>query len=320
MKGLSLLLVLFLLLWSGCAAPGGQSAPPDPSEAPSASVRAAPSGGDGSLTYSNLDSDTARWEVGEALAAAGVPQGEIDTFFTWVTDYNGCMGSALSLAGEFTTVEGTTVDYGDYPVMSRQWYKAGGRDYRDVLCRIAAWQLSRHRVAVERVISREQYDCWDPEASWLYSDGDILFGREAVEGEHKAYRPYPLLSWDEEEIGRYFTLFAPIASEGEPEMLRAVQDAWRERGVSFGDGACSLVTLWTRSGGTICVAHAAVLLEVEGGYLLVEKTNPESPYAATRFSSTQGVRDYLLDMMALDYARYGLEMGECLVLRDGEVL
>lgn len=276
------------------------------------------------FTYTNLDSESSVREVRDILAKAGIPESHIDTVLSWVADYNDCMREcpAFSLTGDFTTVEGTTVDYGDYPPMSTEWYKRNGRNYHDILCRIAAYELSQDNISVGEALAEEDFDCHDENTSWLYTDGSILFGREAVGGE-KAYAPFPLIHWSQETTADYFTLFHPVpVPEGctDQEMYQAVLDAWKQRGISFQENACSLITFWTQSGDRICVSHAAVLIETEDSYLLFEKTNPESPYAATKFSSTQEVKQYLYDMMDLDYKRYDLQIGTYVILQNDRLL
>lgn len=65
-------------------------------------------------------------------------------------------------------------------------------------------------------------DCWDENTAWLYTDGDILFGREDVEG------------------GEHIT-----EQCSEQEMLQAIQEKWNEQKISFKDSAFSLITFWT---------------------------------------------------------------------------
>lgn len=276
------------------------------------------------LTYSNLDSESSVHEVRDILTNAGIQTKYVDTVLDWVTDYNNCMRecSSFSLVGDFTTIDGTTVDYGDYPSMSTEWYKRNHRNYHDVLCRIVAFELVQDNISIGEVIPKENFDCWDENSAWLFTDGDILYGREAVEGEHKEYVPFPLITWDEDIIANYFTLFNPIhISEGcsEQEMFQAIQAKWIEQEISFTENDISLITFWTQSGDRICASHAAVLVERDNGYLLFEKTNPESPYAATIFSSTDEVKQYLYEMVNLDYVRYDSQIGTYIILQNDKI-
>lgn len=277
------------------------------------------------LTYTNLDSESSVSEVRDILTKADIRTEYVDAVLDWVSDYNDCMRgcSSFSLAGDFVTIDGTTVDYGEYYPMSVEWYKNNKRNYHDLLCRIIAYELNQDNISIDKVISKESFDCWDTNTAWLYTDGDILFGREAEEGEHKEYIPFPLIDWSEETIANYFTLFDPIKVEGEcneREMLRAIQEQWSERGISFKENAFSLITFWTQSGDRICASHAAALIETDNGYLLFEKTNPESPYAATKFSSVDEAKQYLYNMMDLDYSRYDAQVGTYVILKNDKLL
>ena len=304
-------LALALLACPGCGA----------SERP-----AGKTGGGASFVYSNLDSEAARDEVRDCLTGAGVREESVDAVLGWAADYNDCMREceAFSLAGDFAPMKGTTVDYGEYYPMMTEWYRKRQREYADILCRVAAFALTRDIISVEKALEKEEFDCWDEEKSWLFSDGDIFFGREAVEGEHGAFPPSPLVAgWDEDTAAAYFTLFDPLPAEreySEAEMVQAIQDRWKERGISFREGSYSLVTFWRQNGGRMAVSHAAVLAEAGEGYLLFEKTNPLSPYAATKFSSADEVKRYLYDMMALDCARYDSQVGPCVILQNNRLL
>ncbi len=103
-------------------------------------------------------------------------------------------------------------------------------------------------------------------------------------------------------------------------MLQAIQEKWNEQEISFKDSAFSFITFWTQSGDRICASHAATLIETENGYLLFEKTNPESPYSAAKFSSTDEVKQYLYNMMNLDYSKYNEQIGTYIILQNDKLL
>ncbi len=277
------------------------------------------------LTYSNLDSELSMNEVRDILLKSGIPTNHVDTVLNWVTDYNNSMREcpSFSLVGDFVTIDEMAVDYGEYYDMSTEWYKRNRRNYHDVVCRIAAYELNQDNISIGNVLKKENFDCWDENTAWLYTDGDILFGREAVEGEHKAYVPFPLIDWSQDIQAAYFTLFNPVHITeqcSEQEMLQAIQEKWNEQEISFKDSAFSFITFWTQSGDRICASHAATLIETENGYLLFEKTNPESPYSAAKFSSTDEVKQYLYNMMNLDYSKYNEQIGTYIILQNDKLL
>lgn len=63
-----------------------------------------------------------------------------------------------------------------------------------------------------------------------------------------------------------------------------------------------------------------MLVEDAAGYLLFEKTNPQSPYQATKFSSLEQVKAYMLASLALSLAEYDDVPGVCAVLRNDQLL
>lgn len=304
------------LLLTACG--GGQTASPAPSASSSpVSVAPGPSASqipDGTLVYTNLNGETAKAEVFARLTAAGVPQDDADALSAWVDDYNAVMRDcpSFTLEPEFTALQAQAVDYGSYYDMSTAWFKTGGRDDTDPLCRVAAYRLMRSFISIERTLPGGQWQCQN-ENQWLYSDWDVL-------------STYALMDLTEADQARYFTLWDPVSvSDGADEdaLYQAALAQWDERGVRFLPGQVSLVTIWRQSSGgqgPACAAHAAVLIEDGEGCLLFEKTNPEAPYQATKFSSLEQVKQYMLDSLAFDLAKDGIDPGVCAVLKNDQLL
>lgn len=266
---------------------------------------------DGELTYSNLVGREVQQEVRTALLDAGIAAGDVDQFFVWVDDFNQAMKDCPSyqLQDAFTTVTVPVVDYGEYGDMSRTWYKENQRDYGDVLCRIAAFQLVKDAVTPAAAIDRRDWACYT-EDQWLCSDWEAI-------------RTAPLVDLSEEEVETYFTLFQPIVVEEvltEADMAAAISDAWLSRGVAIAERPVSLVTVWRQWEDQVAVAHAAVLVRNGDDLLLVEKTNPQSPYQAAKFSTLEQVRQYMCASIRQEDLRYGDETGPLVVLLNRALL
>lgn len=161
------------------------------------------------LTYSNLASSAAVEEVRAALLDSGVEAARVETVMAWVAGFNDCMRGCPSfeLVGDFRQIEDGVVDYGSYYEKSTQWFKANKRDYHDVLCRIVAFELGAPNVTVAHPVPREAWPAGEFED--MGTDGFILFGG-AAGNYHGAYVSYPLLSWDDDALATYWTLFCPI--------------------------------------------------------------------------------------------------------------
>lgn len=272
----------------------------------------APALAEDAFRYTNLVGADVQAEVQEILTAASISRERLETLWRWVDDYNQAMASceSLSLAEGWTSAASPVVDYGDYYPASTAWFKTARRDYADILCRLAAFQLLRDGITAARPVPESDWACGRDQ--WLVSDAEAI-------------AQHPLVDLTEEEVETYFTLFQPVPAPDQStaaELARAVADAWKERGVAFDGGDASLITIWLQEEGkpSAAVAHAAVLVPWEDGYLLVEKTNPQMPYQATRFASVEEVGRYMRDTLLLDYARYGLTLGPTLVLRNDQAI
>lgn len=277
----------------------------------------------GELTYTNLNSESSLNEVQSALKASGIREEHVDKVVKWVRDYNACMKDceSFSLVGDFVTVDKKAVDYGDYYLISKEWFKKNKREYYDILCRIAAFELNRDNITVKNAISKDEFNCWDDEKSWLYSDGDAILGRGADEGEYGEIPPFPMLDWNDQVKREYFTLFDPVSIEencSEEEMFRAIDKKWSEYGISFNEGSYSLITFWLQVENETAASHAATLIETEYGLLLFEKTNPVEPYAATKFDNMEEVKGYLYEKMKLEYEKDGDIVPKYIILKNNK--
>lgn len=166
---------------------------------------------EGTLTYTNLNSKSSIDEVKSSLKTSEIRSEYADRVLEWVADYNNCMRNCdeFSLTGDFITVSAKAIDYGDYSKMSREWFSKNNRNYHDVLCRIVAFELNQDNIETKKMVKKYDFDCWDEDESWLYTDGDILFGRKPSD-EDSGCVSFPLLSWSDEAIAKYFTIFNPV--------------------------------------------------------------------------------------------------------------
>lgn len=262
------------------------------------------------ITYSNLNSPASQTELEQTFSNAGISENNINTVLKWIVDYNECMKQckAFSLIGDFITNNDSIVDYGDYYVMSKSWYQEQNRKYDDILCRIAAFELNNKNIKIDHCINQTEWACSEDE--WLCSDLGCINNN-------------PLIDWNDDIIGRYFTLFNPIQTNTQcngEQIYHAIKSEWSNRGISFGNEDYSLITMWTNSDDMVVVVHAATLVDTENGYLLFEKTNPQSPYSAAKFKTISDVKAYLYEMTKSDYEKYQLELGDYVILQNDTAL
>ena len=266
---------------------------------------------DGTLTYSNLAGDQSRREVEEILLAAGIPEKYVDMLFLWVNDFNQCMSKCetFHLIDGFVTEDIPVVDYGDYYPMSTAWFKTNQRKYGDVLCRIAAFLLMQDQITAKALIEEELWECWQ-DTQWLCSDNDAISNN-------------PLIDFDQKQQRLYYTVYNPVTiTPGctAEEMAACISEEWQRRGISFAEGRVSLITIWTQYEAQTAAAHAAVLVQDGDAYLLLEKTNPQSPYQATRFSTVEQVKQYMYESIHIEDVRYDMETGTYIVMENDRML
>lgn len=134
------------------------------------------------LVYTNLIGEDIQNYVKGVLISSGIPENRVEKVFEWVNDYNRCMGSCenFDLKDEFTSVTAHAVDYGDYYPMSTLWYKTNKRDYSDILCRLAAFELMGDSIDVKKPVEESRYG-FDSESGWLYSDNDAVCNNPLVD-------------------------------------------------------------------------------------------------------------------------------------------
>lgn len=104
------------------------------------------------------------------------------------------------------------------------------------------------------------------------------------------------------------------------EMFASVAEEWQKRGISFTEGQVSLITIWTQYEAQTAAAHVAALIRDGGAYLLLEKTNPQSPYQATRFSAKEQVKQYMYESIHIEDVRYETETGTYIVMENDRLL
>ncbi|MEG1019801.1 MAG: DUF4300 family protein [Oscillospiraceae bacterium] len=78
--------------------------------------------------------------------------------------------------------------------------------------------------------------------------------------------------------------------------LDAFPAAWKERGVTFGKGKASLITVVMNDSfdEVLFIGHTGVLIEMDGYLLFIEKLAPGLPYQVTKYSTRAELAKELL--------------------------
>lgn len=280
------------------------------------------SGADDKLVYSNLIDEESKVMLGSVLKKAEIDQNHIDGALSLINDYNKHMtvfneadkdymqeSDLFAFQSGFTTTEDSYINYGDYYFQMKKWYN--GRDYNDAYCRTLAFLLMQDAIQVESPLNKEHWG--------VSNEDDFLYG------DYATLTDYALVDIEEDKYPAYFTLFHPVLDVEKKEgFAKQIQHQWKKFSVSFDKGAASLITIWSviekESAVKIEHSHVGVLIEDDEGLLFIEKTNPLAPYQMTKFSSTEQLKQYLVDTSTACYEQFDLPVPEMIVLRnDNEI-
>lgn len=262
---------------------------------------------EGAPMYSNLGDEESLLAVCEAMKMAGLNEVAVNAVCDWIRDYNQIQNTnpAYSIVDGFYPMADGYVDYGDvdtYVEFNWQRWKVARLNYYDVLCRSTAFYLLCDQMSITERIPSEQ---WERDGL-LKTDFDAFYGAE--DDDHVIPNP-AVSSFTEDDIAAYATLFAPISDNGEnteQEITDSMNHAFGERGVHFPEGKAKLIMVCYPADRQLAVRHAAILMEMDSGYLLFEKYGPDYPYQATLFATVEEVSTYLKDSVVADYGRYNL--------------
>jgi len=222
------------------------------------------------LLFSNLVDENTQNLVRQALIDAGANSTKVADVFVWLNIFNGFVTSGSLLYSGFVQTDRNYVLY-DTDVT----WEENGTLYYDVNCHTVSFHLLRSLITVENPIIEE-----------VVEDGF---------GVITPFRVHSNVEWTQDERNNFVSVFDLLFdfTASETETAEAIVAAWAERGISFTESKLSLVSVWSGS----WVIHSAVLVEIDGGLLLFEKTNPLKPFQASIFNNTDEVRDYFIDQM-----------------------
>lgn len=227
------------------------------------------------LTYTNLTDDKTRQDVSAVFKKAGIKESYIDEVMDLAKDYNDIVGEQDYFHEGFVTVDGRNIDYEMSDTYSL-WME--DHDYADVNCRITAMTLFRDFLTTETKME----------------------GSTALSSDTDAIENYPLCKLAGEDLSKFYTLYNPVSvkdTTNPQDILEAVQQEWKNRGIQFKEGAASLISVvfHDEMDKTAFVGHAGVMIEDGSDVYFVEKIGPTFPVQVAKFHSRGEVKEYLLD-------------------------
>jgi outer membrane lipoprotein-sorting protein len=216
-----------------------------------------------SFEYSNMVDSNTQTFVKNLLSENGVREDNIECFFKYVNDfYNGYEGIADN---GWTTVELKDFSYSDGSAFEHWGSKE--RSPLDLNCRFAAFILARD----------------------IVSFGNNSHGEAIAKDENL------LTSFTDESTQNYFALFCDIDTNNEMNLTDNFLSVRKQYDITFNEeDTIKLLCLYTRNETSHAqVFHAAVLIEENDCYYLIEKYDPMYPYQISKFNSQDEIISYI---------------------------
>lgn len=244
MKHCALALLLAALVLSGC----GKRDEPDAPEQTAQTVE-----------YSNLNDASSRELLAKLFADAGIAPERSDKFFACLDQFNGSV-KAEWLTDGFETAAPTETKYDPYE-MQDMWMEKQG-DFPGYNCRITAFLLFGDHIAAGKDQMESNGEDWlFMDLETLKRDPDVLCGKSTAD---------------------FCALFAPVeaAESTKPSVqAEALRKGWAERGVTFSDGGCSMISVvfhdrFSDTENTLFIGHVGILLPAGTMDSILSKRSP----------------------------------------------
>ena len=197
-------------------------------------------------------------------------EASVDKFIDLVRDYNHTVGEE-NLIGDFKEDLNPSYDTGKL-IENRD---KASRKFPDTNCRINSYLLAADNMKDSKSV--------DPDDEMLFMDMEKI--KEGA-----------IFDQDKTETFKKFFGRVPTEDSKDPAVHGKVMEEYF-RDWSFPEKASllSVVINDKLDGNYLFIGHIGVLVEIDGGYLFVEKISFEEPYQAIKFKDKEGVYKYLKD-------------------------
>ena len=269
MKRCALALLLAALVLSGC----GRKDEPDTPDAPEQAAQ--------TVEYSNISDASSRELLAKLFADAGIAPERTDKFFACLDQFNASV-KAEWLTDGFEEALPTETKYDPYE-MQDMWMEKQG-DFPGYNCRITAFLLfGDHIAAGADQPETNGEDSLFMDLETLKRDPDVLCGKSTAD---------------------FCALFAPVeaAESTKPSVqAEALRKGWAERGVTFSDGGCSMISAifhdrFSETENTLFIGHVGILLPAgDDALYFVEKVAFQEPYRLVKIQNRTELSDYLME-------------------------
>lgn len=248
------------------------------------------------IVYSNLGNQQSQEEVIEILKKHGVKNEQLKIFKSWINDYNSRIKSG-ELKNKFVKLESTIPNYENLDLVLK--HDKNNEMLTEANCRLTSYLLMKNMINTNK--------------KNLKHDSFLMFDIEAIEKE-------PQFSMTKTQEENYKTLFNLVPVSGDIEShKKAIKKAWKDRNIRIRGKDISLVSVYIHSeqDNIRFIGHVGVLINTKDGLLFVEKFGSLYPFQATKFSSREELKKYLLSRPDLYGEKTELEP---LIMEDSKFL
>lgn len=227
------------------------------------------------ITYSNISNEKDLEYVSDVLNSAGISDTQINSFKNQVKTFYDTVGTKGMVEGfkPFSKIK-----YDPYELQEK-WESANS--YIGYNCRITSFTL------FNELFSGSGFN--EDELDYLIFDYQTL--------EHDKFST--------DEVNKFNTLFQSIDTEktlDEDFHKNKILENFKTYNIQFNDSKVKLVSVYIHDDSIIkenknllFIGHTGVLVELEDGYLLIEKLAFQEPYQAVKFQSLSQVKNYFLE-------------------------
>lgn len=238
-----------------------------------------------SLTYSNLTDSSSQEEVKRALENAGIPSGNIDSFFESVNSFNNTIEKKSLTKNGFVTINSLEPTYDEIAIQDS--WNAKNPIFIGSNCRITSFNLMKDIISIDNPSTEN--------SSNLFMDIDAL--------ETDPQNPF-----DKTKQNEFESLYSFIPTENVKDIsihLKNVQEDWNNKGINFlNKDKVSVISVLFHSyeDKYLFVGHTGVLVPIEDEKLLfIEKLSFQTPYQAIKFNNRTELNDYLMRKYDVSY-------------------
>ena len=235
------------------------------------------------VVFSNLQDEASR-KLAAQLLEISSSQEQASVFFSHVDQINRFL-EPQELADGFEEVPISLPKYDPYDIQAR--WETEFPDFLGYNCRITAFSLFRDLISLPAEAS----------GTADYIMMDLL----ALEADPSAIP-------DEAGQAAFQALYTGIETENTKDIsvhLANLQNAWKERGISFQDSDASLISVVLHDqldGDRLFIGHTGILYEAgEEELYFLEKVAFQEPYQLVKISNRSELSDYLMAKYDVDF-------------------